>query len=1247
MGTVQQFNPASEKQLGYRADQVIHQNVKMLMPDVVAEQHDQFLLRYRETGIKNILDNKRRAHAKKADGRSIAVEIFVKEVVVEDLLSDTGVKRLFVGYLRDITEEFQMMKANILNDAITNLCTIPMISITRIGSILTFSLAAEKQFGYKFEEVQGKNIKMLMPQRIATNHDGYLRKYLETGEKHVIDTTRLAVALTASGEEFPAEIAVKEIRKSGLDTIYVGYVRNVKTEIEVDDTRLMVDTIVNVSPIPIIVINMKGTVLKFSSEANRVFGWKAEEIIGKNIKMLMPQEIARNHDNHLKNYIKTGVKTIIDGIRTLQAVRKDGLHLSMEIMVRELNKDNSDRENSLFVGYLRDMSQEYILRQSNELKDVILNESSIPMIQIDTKGRIMFVNPALLAEFQYEEHLDHLENVKILTPPEIARNHDGFLSTYLKTGVKHVLDSIREVTGYRKDGSRFPINISVRELDSDGQPTYFGYIRNMTQSMQIRDQKALGDVIIDLSMIPLIIMDEIGTVMAFNRAASEAFRYDQEEVVGKNIKMLQTADVAAIHDQYLANYKKHRVKSVIDTTRRVMGRKKNGYAFPLEITVKELRDNDSMTSTYVGYLRNITDEYRLNLANEIADAVSAMSPTPLIAMTTRGIVTKFSRAAEEEFGYTAEEVIGQNIKMLQPESVAVVHDEYLDRYLKTGVKRVVDQTRIVTAKKRDGTEFPASITVREIIMEGVERTFVGFLRNLTNEIQDESSGRVNFKIMGMMMTPLVVIDEIGTIEEANQSLLETFGYESEELLGSNVSSLMPEEIAEKHDGYLSRYLQTGIQVVLKEKRIVTAKHHDGSRFPIEVNVKELFSKELNRRTYFGFLRDLRQDLELKVAFMLNDAVTDMITIPIIAIDQVGTILKFSKAAGQVFGYDPSEVLGRNINSLMPEPFAGEHDGYLSRYQVTRIKNVVDSIRRIPAKKKDGTLFKASLRVREFSKEGGSSTFVGFLKDMTEMDAQEQENKISTVVSAMSQLAVIIADKRGFIQSVNDAAALLFNYRTEELIGQNLKLLMPRQYAMHHDNYLEAYHRTKVKHVVDTTRRVQGVKKGDVVFEIEIGVRELELDGIGTRYLGFVRDITDEVALDEASKVSNAIISLSPVPIIVIDVVGTIMKYSELAGALFGYSYDEVVGRNIKLLMPDEIAIEHDMYLSRYVETGVKRVIDSIRVAKAKRKDGTLLEVEISVKNVKSTDGQLYFVGYVKPLGDIFSVYEAIKAGKAF
>jgi PAS domain S-box-containing protein len=556
---------------------------------------------------------------------------------------------------------------------------------------------------------------------------------------------------------------------------------------------------------------------------------------------------------------------------------------------------------------------------------------------------------------------------------------------------------------------------------------------------------------------------------------------------------------------------------------------------------------------------------------------------------------------------------------------------YLERYMSTGIKRVVDTTRQVTAQKRNGDQFPCEITVREVRVEGSERSFVGFIRNLSQQHADEASAKTNSKIMDLMTTPLIVISDIGTIEEANPAAADTFGYKQQALIGGNIKMLMPQSIAENHDEYLANYLKTGKKHVLDQKRVVTALHSDGTEFPIEVNVRENIVKELNKRTYFGFLRDLRQDLQLKYAFHLNESITEMTNTPIIAIDTAGVVIKFSRAAAMVFGYDPQEVLGNNVSMLMPESYAVNHDSYLANYLVTRKKTVVDSIRRVPGKRKNGTTFQAELRVCEYTKSGGFTTYVAFFKDVTDDDRNSQDRLVSEAVAAMSNLAVIVADKRGVIGQVNDSSCELFRYSREEMIGQNVKMLMPRQYAMHHDNYLEAYQRTKVKHVIDTTRRAQALKKGDISFDMEIGVRELELDGVGTRYLGFVRDITTEVALEESSKLSSAIVSLSPVPIVVMDHIGTVMQFSDLAAVQFGYQKDEVLGRNVKMLMPQAIADKHDEYLATYMRTGVKAVVDSSRVATARKKNGTTFSAEISVREIVATDGSKYFTGFIKPV----------------
>jgi PAS domain S-box-containing protein len=502
---------------------------------------------------------------------------------------------------------------------------------------------------------------------------------------------------------------------------------------------------------------------------------------------------------------------------------------------------------------------------------------------------------------------------------------------------------------------------------------------------------------------------------------------------------------------------------------------------------------------------------------------------------------------------------------------------------------------------------------------------------MTRERLEERTARIANLTKKLMTTPLITMSDTGIIEDANDPAAELFGFDRQDMIGANVKMIMPPEVAEKHDEYLANYLATGKSFVLNEKRVVTGQSKSGDKIPVEISVKEVIAKELGRRTYIGFIRDLRGELAIKYAFNLNDAVTDMTPTPIIALDDRGTVLKFSKNACAAFGYEANEVVGRNVKMLMPEPFASEHDSYLARYAQTGIARVIGTDRRVSCKRKDGTTFPAILRVREFKKQGMNSSFVGFLTDVSDEERMLEEKHVMNVVNQMSNLAVIIIDKRGIVQTVNDATLALFRYSSSEVVGQNIKMLMPRQIAQNHDNYLEAYSRTKQKHIIDTMRRTQAMKKGDIKFEVEIGVRELELDGYGQRFLGFVRDISDEVVLEEASKMSDELLDLSHLPIILISHVGIVMRFSHLAETVFGYKSSEVIGRNVKMLMPESIANQHDEYLERFRRTRVKNVIDATRTTEAKKKSGELFNVELSVKQIKATDGGEYFVGFVRVL----------------
>ena len=111
---------------------------------------------------------------------------------------------------------------------------------------------------------------------------------------------------------------------------------------------------------------------------------------------------------------------------------------------------------------------------------------------------------------------------------------------------------------------------------------------------------------------------------------------------------------------------------------------------------------------------------------------------------------------------------------------------------------------------------------------------------------------------------IVVIDVKGRMLSFSASAERMFGYREEEVLGENVSILMPSPDREKHDSYLERYMDTGERRIIGIGRVLTARHRDGATFPIELSVGE--ARIGDERVFTGFVRDLteRQQAELRV-----------------------------------------------------------------------------------------------------------------------------------------------------------------------------------------------------------------------------------------------------------------------------------------------------------------------------------------------------------------------------------------------
>ncbi|MBF0554248.1 MAG: PAS domain S-box protein [Nitrospirae bacterium] len=161
-----------------------------------------------------------------------------------------------------------------------------------------------------------------------------------------------------------------------------------------------------------------------------------------------------------------------------------------------------------------------------------------------------------------------------------------------------------------------------------------------------------------------------------------------------------------------------------------------------------------------------------------------------------------------------------------------------------------------------------------------------------------------------------------------------------------------------------------------------------------------------------------------------------------------TIILFSKGAEKIFGYLPGEVIGRNVNILMPEPFHSNHDQYVRKYLETGVRKVMEQVVRVKAKRKNGEIFDIDLSVSESATPMGR-VFNAIIRDMSErVKAEMAMQKLSNAIEQSSE-SVVITDRNGTIEYVNPAFERTSGYSRNEAIGQNPRILksgaQPRSY----------------------------------------------------------------------------------------------------------------------------------------------------------------------------------------------------------
>lgn len=377
---------------------------------------------------------------------------------------------------------------------------------------------------------------------------------------------------------------------------------------------------------------------------------------------------------------------------------------------------------------------------------------------------------------------------------------------------------------------------------------------------------------------------------------------------------------------------------------------------------------------------------------------------------------------------------------------------------------------------------------------------------------------------------------------------------------------------------------------------------------------------------------------------------------VVTIDENKSVIFWNKQAERLWGISADEALGKNIKNFVPDEHKANHDKYVDDNMRTGQDKIVGTGREVEVQTRSGDRVPVMLTMTKIE-EDGKVYFMAIVKDITdqkekekaaqqateEIQAQEEElrqnmeeiqatqesleaeKKVmqSTLEQALDTIVTIDANNN--IILYNDAAVRMFGYSREEVMGQNVKMIVPMQHRGVHDNYVDTNRETGVNKVVGKSRDLVATKKDGSEFWINLSLSKVKTDE-GIQYTAFIKDITEQKAMVERmdQTLEQALDS-----VVTIDgETKEILFFNKSAENMFGYDREEVLGKNVKMIVPMEHKSPHDSYVDNNMRTGQNKIVGKSRDVEIERKDGTKFWGNLALSKVEA-GGKTLYTAFIK------------------